>query len=91
MTDDKIGRDAMIAMKVSRAMQPFLRGLGNEIQGAVLADLLSLWLAGHIADTAENTRKLRDDILVQHIAAVCDLIPKSEKQILATVRPEGSA
>ena len=86
MTDD-----ADVALKVSRAIQPFLNGLGAEIQGAVLADLLSLWLAGHIASTPEATAALRDDILVHHIAAVCDLIPVSEQQILAKTPPAGSA
>ena len=31
-----------MVMKISRAMQPFLQGHGPEIQGAVLADLMTL-------------------------------------------------
>jgi len=33
--------------RLSAAMQPFLKGHHPAVQGAVLADLFAIWLAGH--------------------------------------------
>lgn len=44
-------------------IKPHLAGLPPNLQGAVLADLVSLWLAGH-------PTKLREDLLDAHVAVV---------------------
>jgi hypothetical protein len=56
-----------------------LRGLGPDIQGAVLADLLATWLAGIQGPDAEAAR---DELLEAHIRLVRVLIAVNEKIIL---------
>ena len=74
-------------------MKPLLSGKSAEVQGAALADLLSIWLAGHIvpADT-EKTDQLRGEMLGLHIMAVLELVPESELEIFGghfgTRRPQ---
>ena len=60
-------------------IRPLLAGLGCEIQGAVLADLLAMWLAGHIG---EHEAELREELLACHIACVRALIPFNESMLL---------
>ena len=90
--DGTIGEAAgAIALRVSKQIQPLLRGLGSDVQGAVLADLLSLWLAGHMSDNPEATEILRNVVLNEHIECVRDLIPASEMEILVRMPAEGNA
>jgi hypothetical protein len=52
-------------------IKPLLAGHEPEVQGAVLADLLGLWLAGHQAPgDVEATRILRAQLLAEHWLAV---------------------
>jgi hypothetical protein len=39
---------------MSKLIQPFLHGLHPGEQGAILADLFAIWLAGYPADTHER-------------------------------------
>ena len=65
-----------------REISPLLAGKPQQVQGAVLADLLSMWLAGHFeATNAAKTTILRNDVLDMHIDMVRKLIPESAKQI----------
>ena len=48
-------------------IRPLLAGKPPPLQGAVLADLLAIWLAGHDAS-------LRDELLKAHIESVRALI-----------------
>lgn len=66
-----------------------LYGREPEIQGAILAELLSRWLAGHFGETPEHTKALRDSLLGVHIKSVIELIPESEKEILEGERKSG--
>ena len=67
--------EAIEAQALSRAIMPLLAGKGASVQGAALADLLALWLAGHfIHGDPEQTKALREEILAMHIAIVRDLI-----------------
>jgi CRP-like cAMP-binding protein len=87
MTNDNIA----MAEAVSKEIQKLLRGLGPKIQGAVLADLLSLWLAGHfVARKPAQTSELREALLIEHITTVRKLVSESEKEIIAKIEPEGS-
>lgn len=47
-------------------IRPQLAGLAPNLQGAALADLVSLWLAGH-------PRRMREDLLSAHMEAVRNL------------------
>lgn len=73
-------------VKLSEEIRPQFAGYAPPVQGAVLADLLSLWLAGHMAESAEETAALRENLLTNHIEQVRKMIPASELQIFATRR-----
>jgi len=57
------------------SIRPLLNGQPMEVQGAVLADLLATFLAGHVViGDPEETRALRAGLLDLHIRLVRDLI-----------------
>lgn len=63
------------AMELVARMKPLLAGRAPLVQGAALADLLAIWIAGHaVADDKRETDKLRQDILRDHVRAVRKLI-----------------
>jgi len=65
---------------------PILYGHNSEVQGATLADLLSMWLAGHhVLGDRERTQALREQMLDFHVDHVRILIPINE----AIARDEG--
>ena len=86
MPSTKTFKQSKQALQIAERIKPLLAGLSAEVQGAALADLLSLFLAGHLADTPEATRRLRDEILELHIQAVRNLLPANEKMILARLK-----
>jgi hypothetical protein len=55
------------------AIKPLLAGKSPMIQSSVLADLLSIWLAGIRPD-------LREELLQGHIRLVRELIPLAERE-----------
>lgn len=57
-------------------IKPILAGEEVRIQGAVLADLLAIWLASHfIPGDPAGTRALRDELLDMHEIVVRALLP----------------
>jgi len=83
---------ALETQELVAQIKPILFGRRSEVQGAALADLVSLWVAGHLipGDPVE-TEHFRQFILEQHIDGVLALIPASEAEILAAIQPEGNA
>jgi hypothetical protein len=85
------------AERLSRRCQRVLKGQGEATQGAVLADLVSLWLAGHMVPEeigkAEKpfTNEFRETMLTDWLATVRALVPESEKEILSRAHPRGRA
>lgn len=72
--------DVDLVVNTIEKIRPLLAGKPAEVQGAALADLLAMWLAGHIMpDDPEGTRELRETILAGHIDAVRELIPVNAK------------
>lgn len=71
---DETDKQVIEAEGIVERIKPMLAGRSGPVQGAVLADLLSLWIAGHHP-------RLRDEILAEHIATVRRLVPHSEKEI----------
>jgi hypothetical protein len=65
---------AQAALDLSKKIQPLLAGHGAGVQGAVLGDLVSIWLAGH-------PRQIRERILEDWLKAVRELTVVSEEQI----------
>lgn len=66
-------------------IRPLLAGRSPEVQGAILADLLAIWVAGH-------SPQLRQGLLDMHIDMVRELIPLNAKIIrgLRDAEREGS-
>jgi hypothetical protein len=72
-----------IAHRVGQ-IKPALAGLPPEVQGAILADLLALWLAGHhIEGDKDATRAMRAELLAEHCTYVRQLTSVNAK-ILGT-------
>ena len=65
-----------------REIGPLLAGQGAAAQGAVLADLLAMWIAGHCTPGSEHeTRQTREELLEHHIATVRELVPENAKSL----------
>jgi hypothetical protein len=87
MADDLIDDAKQVgrALEISRQIQPMLAGLRPDLQGAVLADLTSMWVAAHMTPDRNNTQAIRAEVLKMHVEAVLDLIDASEQEILAKI------
>ena len=71
------------ALVLTEAIKPLLAGRGPFVQGAVLVNLTSLWLAGH-------PKVMREKILNSWIKSLRELVPVSEAEIFGDgPRPEG--
>jgi hypothetical protein len=88
------------AERVSMEIHGLLHGLGVRTQGAILADLVSLWLAGQFEHSEVGlplgsdrplTAQVRAEALDEFVTLVRDLVPESEKQMMQNVEPEGRA
>jgi len=69
---------AKSAEALVKKIMPLLKGKPPEVQGAALADLLAMWLAGHLDRSdpeGEKTALLREATLELHLMAVRALIP----------------
>ena len=60
------------AIDIGLRIHPLLAGHPPELQGAILADLLAMWLAGY-------PPQMREEILAQHIAGMRPLIEVNDK------------
>lgn len=60
--------------RLSMKIRPLLVGHGPDVQSAVLADLVSLWIAGHHPE-------LRAKVLDGFVELIEQLVPESEKEI----------
>jgi hemerythrin len=68
-------RDADEAMALVQTIGSLLVGKDPDVQGAALADLLAMWLAGHVQlGDPEQTKRMREKLLEMHIEAVKALI-----------------
>jgi hypothetical protein len=73
------GRAEQVAAIVEQ-FGPLLAGKPAEVQGAVLADCLAIWLAGHhIPGDVEGTRKMRAELLSVHCSMVRELTSANAK------------
>ena len=78
---------ATIAQLIER-IRPILAGQPPPVQGAVLADLLATWLAGHIDRTSnQHTDALREELLTHHLATVRALVPVNAAHIHGRASP----
>jgi hypothetical protein len=68
-----MGDYAREAMVLSRTIQPLLHGRNPDVVGAALADLCSIYFAGH-------NPIMRDDLLRFWFETMKAMIPESEKE-----------
>jgi hypothetical protein len=69
-------------LELSQRIKPMLAGLSPQVQGTALADLVSIFLAGHRPD-------VREEAFARWIKLVRDLLPLSEKQMFPNGKPDG--
>lgn len=68
--------------QIVERVRPLLAGRPPQVQGAVLADLLAKWLAGHIfRGNPGETDALREKLLESHLDLVRRLIPVNAASI----------
>ncbi|MFZ3215210.1 MAG: hypothetical protein WA192_04040 [Candidatus Acidiferrales bacterium] len=61
--------------EVTGRIKPMLSGLGLDVQGAVLADLVSIWLGDHVhIGDADVTNMVRGEVLRIWLNMVHDLV-----------------
>lgn len=71
-----------IAVDLAKSIHPMFANLPAPVIGAALADLTSLWIAGHITEgQPAETRKLRAELFKQHMKAVKTLVPLQEAML----------
>lgn len=79
-----IGTAAEVSSIVD-AVRWVLRGHSAAVQGAALADLLAIWLAGHdVPGDEDATRTMRAELLALHCGSVRELVPVNAKIIGTT-------
>lgn len=71
-----------------------LHGAHPAVQGAIIADLLSIWLAGHlaaIADYPETHGKVVDELLTMTTSSALALVEPNLQLLLLRLKKEGCA
>ena len=67
---------------LSNQIKPLLQGQGPEVQSVALADLVSLWLAGH-------PQEVREAVLALWLDTVRQLVPASVREVFGEHPPKG--
>ena len=62
------------ATAIVQTIKPHLAGLDPALQGAILCELLALWIAGH-------SPVIREDMLAMHVRAVDEMVPICEEEL----------
>lgn len=73
--------EAVSAAKLAEAIKPLLAGQPPAVAGAALADLVALFICGHVADGLLMTKKLRETMLDLHVKLVRALMPVHDRAI----------
>ena len=92
MPDRESERQALLVAERVARISPLLHGIGADAQGGVLADLVAMWLAGHVVpgDPA-LTAVMRDDMLALWVDTMRQLIgPNAEISGAADVMRGGA-
>jgi hypothetical protein len=76
-------------LELAARIKPLLAGKDPLTQSAVLAELLSIWLAGHLVlGNEEQTSELRAQLLAAHCELVLDLT-RINARIIGELREAG--
>jgi hypothetical protein len=79
MTPDKL---AAHSERLVAAIRPILAGQGSVTQGAVLAELVSMWVAGHfVPDSRIETEEMRKQMLELFMETTERLIRVAEEEL----------
>jgi hypothetical protein len=74
-------------MELQQKMLPVFMGYHPATQGAVLASLTALFLAGHMVHGSRTkTDKVREQLLVEHVRMVRQMIPDAERAVFETMQ-----
>jgi hypothetical protein len=88
--DMKIKAEAITAMELAHKIGPLLAGKAPEIQGATLAQLFAMWLAGHQDPNPENDdselNKFREEAIGLWLKTVRKLLPMEHKIVKDKMR-----
>jgi hypothetical protein len=94
---NSVGKQVSEVNELSAVIQPYLYGRKPEIQGAVLADLLSIFLAGHmLVDKISGevdrvaTDQMRETLLAQHLDGMRDMLRINEVMLLERMKERAS-
>lgn len=79
-----IDRSTSLAIETAQGIAPLLAGLGPDVQGAILADLVATWLAGFQGGADDDTAEFREAMLADWLVAMRSLIPVNEQMIQAS-------
>jgi hypothetical protein len=64
------------AGRIAEQIKPLLAGWPPQVQSAILAELLAIWLAGHVdLGSRDMTTQLRAALLDDHLVLVDELVP----------------
>ena len=70
-------------MALVERVRPLFAGRAPDVQGAALAELLAVWLAGHVVPgDPEGTERARSELLQQHLFTVRELVPINFKALM---------
>lgn len=82
----RMSDDLRTIKQLTERIGRLLHGHPPTVQGAVLADLLAMWLAGHMSETEADTTGLREMLLSSHIEVVRKLVPVNAAGILERLK-----
>jgi hypothetical protein len=72
---DMASEQANEVLALVKEIRPLLAGRDANVQGAVLADLLAMYLAGHVQlGDPKATKRMREQVLKLHLTGVRALI-----------------
>jgi hypothetical protein len=75
-----VAEQALDSMKLTQKIREMLQGKPPQMQGAVLADLLAMWIAGHVDINGDEASDRHRELILQiHLEAVRTLIPVNYK------------
>jgi hypothetical protein len=75
-------------VRLVERINPILAGQPSVIQGAALADLLAIWLAGHVYEgLPSTTATMREALLLAHVEHVRALVSVNARMMGTSGKP----
>ena len=81
VTEPPADLDAVLTLV--EAIKPHFEGKPAQVQGAALAEMLSLWLAGHVnQNNPDKSDRVRKAVLEEHLKTVWQLVPINYEMVI---------